>query len=62
MEKKDDALSLGKILREVDELLFLVQRLDRRTVGSEVDVRWAIEAKLAQVRHQLADLIIQRSD
>jgi hypothetical protein len=57
----EQPLSLGKILKEVDELLFLIEKLDRRSVGSEVDTRQALEAKLVQIRQKLADLIIQRS-
>jgi hypothetical protein len=57
----EEPLSLGKILKEVDELLFLIQKLDRRSIESEVDTRQALEAKLVQIRQKLADLIIQRS-
>jgi hypothetical protein len=55
-------LSLGKILKEVDGLVFLVQRLDSRVVGVEQSVREEIEAKLLQARHQLAEIIIQRTE
>jgi hypothetical protein len=58
----DEPLSLGKILKEVEELLFLIQQLDRRAVGSEKEIRRSLEAKLVQIREKLADLIIQRSD
>ena len=55
-------LSLGKLLKEVDGLIFLVQRLDGRVVAAEQSTREQIEAKLLQARHQLAEIIIQRAD
>ncbi len=55
-------LSLAKLLKEVDGLIFLVQRLDGRVVAAEQSTREEIEAKLLQARHQLAEIIIQRTD
>jgi hypothetical protein len=51
MRHTAEPLSLGKLLKEVDGLVFLVQRLDGRMVGAEQSTREEIEAKLLQVRH-----------
>ena len=56
-----EPLSLTEIRKEVDELLFLIQRLDRRVVNGEAGVRQELEVKLVEARHQLGDLIIQRT-
>ena len=56
----NEPLSLTDIRKEVDELLFLIQRLDRRLVDDERGIHQELEAKLTEARHQLADLIIQR--
>ena len=62
MPHSAEPLSLGKLLKEVDGLVFLVQRLDGRVGGAEQSTRDEIEAKLLQARHQLAEIIIQRTD
>jgi hypothetical protein len=49
------------IRKEVDELLFLIERLDRRTVGDEESIREELVVKLTEVRQLLAELIIQRT-
>ena len=56
-----EPLSLGKLLKEVDGLLFLVQRLDPRVVGGEESTRQELEAKLTQARQRLAETIVQRA-
>ena len=61
MRHDEDPLSLAALLKDVDELLLLIQKLDRRVVGSEIEIRRLLEAKLVQARERLADLIIQRS-
>ena len=56
-----EPLSLGRLLREIDELLFVVQRLDLCAVGDEEDTRQELERKLKDARAQLAERIIQRA-
>ena len=60
MRHTDEPISLTHLRKEVDELLLLIQRLDRRVVDDERSIRQELEAKLTEARHQLADLIIQR--
>jgi hypothetical protein len=43
-------MSLADMLRDVDEPLFLIERLDPRMVGNDADIRLAIELKLRQAR------------
>ena len=61
MRRTAEPLSLAGIRKEVDELLFLIQRLDRRVVHDEAGIQQELEAKLTDARRQLADLIIQRT-
>ena len=56
-----EPLSLGKLLKEVDELVFVVERLDLRVVGGEESIRQELKAKLTQARQRLAETIIQRA-
>lgn len=56
-----EALSLGKLLKEIDELLYVVQRLNHRAVGEEEATRQELEGKLTEARRQLAERIIQRT-
>jgi hypothetical protein len=49
------------IRKEVDELLFLIERLDDRTVSDEKCIRAELAMKLTQARQLLAELIVQRT-
>ena len=53
-----EPLSLADVLTEVNDLLFLIERLNTRMVGNDVEIRRAIELKLRQARGRLADLLI----
>lgn len=56
-----EPLSLADVLTEVNDLLFLIERLNTRMVGNDVEIRRAIELKLRQARGRLADLLIERT-
>ena len=56
-----EPLSLGRLLREIDELVFVVQRLDPRAVGDEEATRQELVRKLTTARAELAERIIQRT-
>jgi hypothetical protein len=61
MRRAPEPLSLAMILKEVEELLFLIQRLDRAVVGDEEGTRLELEARITLARQRLAEIIIQRS-
>ena len=56
-----EPLSLADVLTEVNELLFLIERLNTRMVGNDVEIRRAIELKLRQARGRLAELLVERT-
>lgn len=56
-----EPLSLADVLTEVNDLLFLIERLHTRMVGNDVEIRRAIELKLRLARGRLADLLIERT-
>lgn len=56
-----EPLSLADVLTEVNDLLFLIERLHTRMVGNDVEIRRAIELKLRQARGRLADLLVERT-
>ena len=56
-----EPLSLADVLTEVNDLLFLIERLNTRMVGNDVEIRRAIELKLRQARGRLADLLVERT-
>ena len=61
MRHISDPLSLVSLLKDVDGLRFVVERLDSRTVGTEESTRAEISVKLAQAHERLAEVIIQRT-
>jgi hypothetical protein len=61
MREPREPASLAIIRKEVEELLFLIERLDRGTVSNEESIRNELAVKLTQARQLLADLIIQRT-
>jgi hypothetical protein len=49
------------IRKEVDELLFVIERLDRRTVTDQESIRDGLVVKLTRASQLLAEMIIQRT-
>jgi hypothetical protein len=58
--KPDRPLTFKDVLKEVDELLEMLRRLDTTTISGETMTVLAIEDQLSQVRGRLADLVVQR--
>jgi hypothetical protein len=62
MRQPEEPLSLAAILRELDELLFVVQKLDSIAIGDDQSVRDELGVKIVEARGLLAEIIIQRTD